>query len=54
MYEVLKTSIELLTERINTKKALTIDEAAWLQNAVEIIVEDANLYGPPERPKKDE
>lgn len=49
MYEVLKTSIQLLTERMKSKAPLTIDEANWLSQAVETIIEDANMYGPPAR-----
>lgn len=50
MYEVLKTSIELIAERMRSKAPLTIDEATWLTQAAETIIEDANLYGPPARP----
>ena len=50
MYEVLKSSIELLSDRMSTKQPLTPEQAAWLSNAVEIIISDANMFGPPARP----
>ena len=52
IYETLKTGIELLSERVKSKSPLTLEEANWLQNAAEVIIEDANKYGPPERPKR--
>ena len=52
IYETLKTSVELLSERIKSNKPLTVQQAEWLANAVEVIIQDANMYGPPERPKR--
>lgn len=52
MYEVLKTAIELLSKRINGPEPLSADEAGWLLNAVEAILADANMYGPPPKPPK--
>ena len=50
MYEILKSSIEILSDRMNTKQPLTTEQAVWLSNAIEIIIEDANKYGPPPKP----
>ena len=33
-------------------KSLTVDEAQWLVDAVEVIIDDAYRYGPPPRPVK--
>lgn len=50
MYEVLKSSIELLSDRMSTKQPLTPEQAAWLTDAIEIILADAKMFGPPARP----
>jgi len=50
MYEVLKSSIELLSDRMSTKQPLTVDQVTWLSDAVEIIISDAKMFGPPARP----
>ena len=51
MYEVLRTSIQLLTDRVtDQKKKLSETEAQWFANAVEIILRDADMYGPPLKP----
>lgn len=64
VYETMKSSIDLLTRRMKKREAgkdmsideaneatsgLTIEEAKWLSNAVEILIEDAYKYGPPLR-----
>lgn len=49
-YKVLKASIELLSKRIEEGELLTKDEAKWMVNAVEHIIEDAHKYGPPAKP----
>ena len=50
MYEILRTTIEILSDRIKSKAAITSEQAAWLQDAVELIIADAQQYGPPPRP----
>ena len=53
MYETLKKCIELLSKRTRSNPApemLTVDEAAWFKTAVESVIADAKLYGPPLRP----
>lgn len=50
MYDVLKSSIEILSDRMSSKQPLTPDQAAWLSEAVEVILSDAKMYGPPARP----
>lgn len=52
MYETLKTTIQMLSDRIKTSNPLSVQESEWLQTAVELIITDANLYGPPEKPKR--
>jgi hypothetical protein len=64
VYETMKSSIDLLSRRMKKREAgkdmsideaseatsgLTIEEAKWLSNAVEILIEDAYKYGPPLR-----
>ena len=64
VYETMKSSIELLTRRMKKREAendmsideaneatsgLTIEEAKWLSDAVEVLIEDAYKYGPPLR-----
>lgn len=53
VYETLKKCIELLSKRTRSNPApemLTVEEAAWFKNAVESVIADAKLYGPPPRP----
>ena len=64
VYETMKSSIDLLSKRMKRKTvgaAMSIDEALeaagsislaeakWLGEAVEILIEDAYKYGPPLR-----
>ena len=50
MYEILRTTIEILSDRIKSKAPITSEQAVWLQDAVELIIADAQQYGPPPRP----
>lgn len=52
MYEVLKTAITLLSKRTTTTDPLSAEEATWLVDAVDLIIEDAKKFGPPPRPVK--
>lgn len=48
MYETIKTAVGLLSARSSADKTLlTSEEAEWFSDAVEAIIEDANMYGPP-------
>ncbi len=48
MYETIKTAVNLLSARSSADKTLlTSEEADWFSDAVEAILEDANMYGPP-------
>jgi hypothetical protein len=50
LYAILKTTIELLTKRINKKEKLSLEETKWFEKAINIIIDDANKYGPPLKP----
>lgn len=54
IYEVMKATLKLFTKRIGNSERmpqkLSVEEAQWLQSAVEMIIEDARMYGPPEKP----
>lgn len=54
MYETIKTCITMLSDRSNKEnpKKLSADEAQWFKEAVEVILEDAHMYGPPKRPER--
>jgi len=53
MYKVLRRAIELLSQRVEVGAGpLTLDEAKWLEKAVDEIIEDAKLYGPPPKPAR--
>lgn len=52
IYETIKRSIELLSERKNSGQNLSVDDAKWLKDAVEVIIADAHKYGPPSRPPR--
>ena len=54
MYETIKTAVELLSGRSDASNPamLTSEEANWFADAVEAIIEDANMYGPPKPPTK--
>lgn len=64
VYETMKSSIDLLSKRMKRKTvgaemsideaneaagSLSLEEAEWLGEAVEILIEDAYMYGPPLR-----
>ena len=65
VYETMKSSIDLLSKRMKRKTigaemsidealeaagSISLEEAKWLGEAVEILIEDAYKYGPPLRP----
>ena len=53
IYATIKTAVSLLSARSSKEKTLlTQDEADWLVDAVEVILEDANRYGPPKPPPR--
>lgn len=52
MYETIKKTIEMLSEQSKEPRPLTVDEAAWFRNAIDIIIEDAYKFSPPPRPIK--
>ena len=58
MYSTLKRAIELLSDRVRVDLSatqgvpLSKDDAAWLATAVEAIITDAKMYGPPVRPER--
>jgi hypothetical protein len=42
MYETIKKSIDLLLTRMKGTEPLPLDDAKWLANAVETIIEDVS------------
>lgn len=56
MYDTIKSAIELLTDRIQADNPQPLDEeeAQWLENAVEVIIADAQMYGAPAKPVRRE
>ena len=54
MYETIKACITILSDRSNIEnpKYPSADEAHWFKEAVEVILEDARMYGPPKRPER--
>lgn len=50
MYQTIKRMIELLSERVDSQNALTVDDAKWFKSIIDDVIEDANMYGPPARP----
>lgn len=54
MYETIKACVNILSDRSNREnpKIPTQDEAMWFKDAIEAVIEDAHLYGPPKRPER--
>lgn len=54
MYETIKACVNILSDRSNKEnpKRATQEEAMWFKDAIEAIIEDAHLYGPPKRPER--
>jgi hypothetical protein len=53
VYETIKAAVNLLSARSSKERTLlTRDEADWFAEAVEVIIEDANRYGPPKPPPR--
>lgn len=55
MYGTIKSAIELLSKRSRSDPApevLSVEEATWLRGAVDRIIDDAKMYGPPARPER--
>lgn len=52
MYEILKKSILLLSERSKTNTPLSLEDATWFKDAVELIIADAKAYLPPPKPPR--
>lgn len=52
-YDVIKRAIELINRRLNEGEVLSTEETGWFTEAIDHIMEDANKYGPPLRPKRD-
>lgn len=52
MYKTIKRAIELLSARSTNEQPLSIEDAKWLKDAVDVIIEDAHKQGPPPPPPR--